>query len=158
MNNQEFKIRSKIIGTNSNEPLFHLYSIEVNKCSCSCSNTNYPYSKSKSINVRVFNIMSKQKQGILNDIKLRLDNVDQIQVFVTISNVGIKINVDANVKNLLIMEDVIKHLFGILVIVNVILINYVMFESIQITKIVNAEKNQTINQSKSVVKILMEMR
>ena len=39
MNNQEFKIRSKIVGTNSNEPLFYLYSIEVNKCSCSCNNT-----------------------------------------------------------------------------------------------------------------------
>ena len=31
MNNQECKIRSKIIDMNSNEPLFYPYSIEVNK-------------------------------------------------------------------------------------------------------------------------------
>ena len=31
MNNQECKIRSKILDMNSNEPLFYPYSIEVNK-------------------------------------------------------------------------------------------------------------------------------
>ena len=37
MNNQECKIRPKMININSNEPLFYPYSIEINKCSCSCS-------------------------------------------------------------------------------------------------------------------------
>ena len=37
------------------------------------------------------------------------------------------------------MEDEIKNLFGIVVIVN--LINYVMLESMQIIKILNAEKD-----------------
>ena len=64
-----------------------------------------------------------------------------MQVSVTINNIGIMMNADANVKNWLIMEDVIKDLFKILVIVNVNVINYVMLESIYIIKIVNAEKN-----------------
>ena len=56
-----------------------------------------------------------------------------MQLFVIIKNVGIKINVDANVKNYLIKEYVIKDLFGILVIVNV--------NVIKLMKTVNAEKN-----------------
>ena len=45
MNNQECKIRSKIIDVNSNEPLFYSSSIKVNKCSGSCNNINDPYAK-----------------------------------------------------------------------------------------------------------------
>ena len=39
------------------------------------------------------------KQDTENDIKRVSVNVDQMQVFVIINNVGIMINVDANVKN-----------------------------------------------------------
>ena len=39
------------------------------------------------------------KQDIYIGMKLVNVNVDQTQVFVTINNVGVKINVDANVKN-----------------------------------------------------------
>ena len=39
------------------------------------------------------------KQDIQDNIKLVNVNVDQMQVFVIISNVGIKINADVNVKN-----------------------------------------------------------
>ena len=49
-----------------------------------------------------------------------------MQIFAITNNVGIMINTDMNAKNLLIMEDVIKDLFGILVTVNVT--NYVMLE------------------------------
>ena len=45
MNNQECKIRPRIININSNEPSFYRYSIEVNKCSSSCNNINDPYAK-----------------------------------------------------------------------------------------------------------------
>ena len=38
MNNQECKIRTKIIDTNSNEPSFYPFSISVRKCSGSCNN------------------------------------------------------------------------------------------------------------------------
>ena len=48
-----------------------------------------------------------------------------MQVFVIINNVRIKTNVSVNVKNWLTKEDVIKDLFGILVIVNVNVINLV---------------------------------
>ena len=53
-----------------------------------------------------------------------------MQVFVTISNVGMMINADVNVKNRLTKEYVIKDLFGILIIVNVNVINHAMLENI----------------------------
>ena len=45
MNNQECKARPKIINVNNDEPVFYLYSIQVNKCSGSCSNINDPCAK-----------------------------------------------------------------------------------------------------------------
>ena len=63
MNNQECKIRSKIINVNTNEPMFYPYSITINKCKGSCNTINDPYAKlcipdtTKNINVEVFNIM-----------------------------------------------------------------------------------------------------
>ena len=68
-------------------------------------------------------------------------NVDQMQVSVIIKNVGIMINADVNVKSRLIMEDVIKDLFGTKVIVNVSVINHVILENIQIMQIVRIEND-----------------
>ena len=68
MNNQECKIRKKIISVNSNEPSFYPYSIKVNKCSGSCNNINDLYSKLcvpdvvQNINVKVFNLMSRTNE------------------------------------------------------------------------------------------------
>ena len=45
MNNQECKTRTKIININNNEPIFHPFSIKVNKCSGSCNNITNPYAK-----------------------------------------------------------------------------------------------------------------
>ena len=39
------------------------------------------------------------KQGIKNDMKHVNLNVDQMQLFVIINNLGIKVNADANVNN-----------------------------------------------------------
>ena len=39
------------------------------------------------------------KQNIWNGMKRVSVNVDQMQLFVIVNNVGIKINVDANVNN-----------------------------------------------------------
>ena len=47
-----------------------------------------------------------------------------------INNYGIIINADVNGKNCLIMKDMIKDLFGTLVIVNVSVINRVILENI----------------------------
>ena len=68
MNNQECKIKAKIIDINSNELLFYPYSIEVNKCSGSCNDINDPNTKLcvpnvvKNINVKIFNLMSKTNE------------------------------------------------------------------------------------------------
>ena len=65
MNNQECKIRPKIIAVNSNEPSFYPYSIEISKCSGSCNNNNDPHAKLyvpdvvKNMNVKVFNLMPR---------------------------------------------------------------------------------------------------
>ena len=65
MNNQECKIKPKIINISSNEPSFYPYSILVNKCSGSCNNINDPYAKLcfpdvvENIIVKVFNLMSR---------------------------------------------------------------------------------------------------
>ena len=45
MNNQECKIRTKIININNKKPGFYPFSIKVNKCSGSCNNINDTYAK-----------------------------------------------------------------------------------------------------------------
>ena len=55
MNNQECKIRSKIIDINSNEPTFYRYSVITNKCSDSYNNINDPYAKSLLNHEKVIN-------------------------------------------------------------------------------------------------------
>ena len=68
MNNQECKIRTKIINVNTNEPLFYSYSITINKCKDSCNTINDPHAKLcipdiiKNINVKVFNLMSRTNE------------------------------------------------------------------------------------------------
>ena len=94
------------------------------------------------------------KQSTQNNMKRVNINVDQMQVFVLINSAGMKINADVNVKNEFMREFLIKDLFGILVIVSGNVINHVMLMSIQITKILSAEKNQLINWSKNVPKML----
>ena len=65
MVNRECMSRPRIIDVNVNEPVFHPYSIRVNKCSGSCNNINDPFAKlcvpdiAKNINVKVFNLMSR---------------------------------------------------------------------------------------------------
>ena len=63
--NEECKIRPEIININSNNPIFHPFSIKINKCSGNCSNINNPYAKVcvtdviKDLNVKVFYLMSR---------------------------------------------------------------------------------------------------
>ena len=40
MNNQECKVRPKIVNVNSKEPVFFPFSIRASKCSGSCNNIN----------------------------------------------------------------------------------------------------------------------
>ena len=68
LNNQESRIRPKIININSNEPSFCPFSVKINKYSGSCNNINDPYSKmcvpdlAKNINVKVFKLMSRANE------------------------------------------------------------------------------------------------
>ena len=68
INNQECKIRTKIIDINNNELSFYPFSISANKCSSSSNNINDPYAKLcvpdvvKNINVRIFNLMSRTNE------------------------------------------------------------------------------------------------
>ena len=63
VNNQECKVRLKLINSNSNEPVFYPFSIKTSKCSGSCNNIYDPYAKiwlpdvAKNLNVslKVFN-------------------------------------------------------------------------------------------------------
>ena len=98
------------------------------------------------------------QQDTKNDMKLVSANVDQMQVFVTLSKDGMKINADVNAKNLLTKEYVINGLFGIQVIVNVNVINHAMLENIQIIKTVSVEKGQLIKYLKNLMKILMRKK
>ena len=67
-NNQECKVRPKIVNVNSNEPMFHPFSIRTNKCSGSCNNINDPYANMcvldvvKNSNIKVFNLMSRTNE------------------------------------------------------------------------------------------------
>ena len=60
MNNQECKMRPEIININTNEPVFYLYSIKINKCTSSSNTINDPYAKIwvpdniKNTNIKVF--------------------------------------------------------------------------------------------------------
>ena len=65
MNNQYCKVRPAIINSYSNKPLFHPYSILVNKFSGTCNDINNPYAKLcvpdvvKYMNIKVFNLISR---------------------------------------------------------------------------------------------------
>ena len=68
MNNQECKIRPEIINLNTNEPLFYLYSIKINKCKGSCNTIHDPYAKIcvpdniKNTSVKLFNLISRTNE------------------------------------------------------------------------------------------------
>ena len=104
--NQEFKVRQQIINVNSDEPTFYPFNIKTSKCIGSCNNINDPYAKMcvpdvvKNLNVKVFNLMSRtHEQDTQNDMMRVSVNVDQMQAFVIIINIGIMINVGLNAKN-----------------------------------------------------------
>ena len=53
----------------------------------------------KDLHVNIFNLMSRtKKQKIQNDMERVNVNVDQMQLFVMINNIGIMINANVNVK------------------------------------------------------------
>ena len=45
MNNQECKVRPKIVDVSSNNPIFYPFSIKIIRCSGNCNCINDPYAK-----------------------------------------------------------------------------------------------------------------
>ena len=43
MTNKKYKVRTRIVDVNSNEPVFCLFIIKTSRCSGSCNNINDPY-------------------------------------------------------------------------------------------------------------------
>ena len=70
MTNQECKVRPQIANVNSDDPVFHPFSIKTSKYSDSFNNINYPYAKMfvpvpdvvKNLNVKVFNLTSRTNE------------------------------------------------------------------------------------------------
>ena len=68
INNQECKVRPKIVDVGSNNPIFYSFSVKTSRCSGNCNSINYPYAKicvpdiAKNLNVKVFNLMSRSNE------------------------------------------------------------------------------------------------
>ena len=68
INNQECKVRPKIVDINGNNPIFYPFIIKINKYDGNCNNINNPYAKFcvpdviKDLNVRVFNLISRTNE------------------------------------------------------------------------------------------------
>ena len=131
---QECNVRPEIININSNEPLFYPNSVKINKCGDSCNNLSDSYARLcvpafvKNINLKVFNLMSRTNET--RYIKLHKTCKCKCRLDASVCNNKQRWNARVNVKHLLIKTVVIKDLFGILVIVNVNVINNVMLENI----------------------------
>ena len=68
INNQECKLRPKIVDVSSNNPIFYPFIVKINKCSGNCNTINDPYARIcvpdivKNLNVKVFNLMSRSNK------------------------------------------------------------------------------------------------
>ena len=137
INNQECKVRPEIININSNEPWFYPWSVNIiNKCNGTCNNINDPYAKScvpdviKNINVKGYSLISTANKTIY--IKLHETCKCKCRLDASVCNNRQRLNEDKCIwecKNWLTKGCVINNLFGILVIVNVNVINHVILEN-----------------------------
>ena len=66
--NQKCKVRPEIVDVSSNNPIFHSFSVTINRCSGNCNSINDPYAKIcvpnivKNLNVKVFKLMSRTNE------------------------------------------------------------------------------------------------
>ena len=70
INNEECKVRRKIVDVSSNNnPIFYPFSAKINRSSGNCNSINDPYAKIcvpdvvKNLNVKVFNLMSRSNES-----------------------------------------------------------------------------------------------
>ena len=69
INNQECKVRPKIVNVNSEESTLFPFSIKTSKCGGSFNNIDNPYAYNpyvpgvvKNLNVKIFNLMSRTNE------------------------------------------------------------------------------------------------
>ena len=143
MKNQECKIRPEIVNINSNNPIFYPVSVKINRCNGNCNNINDPYAKIcvsdtvKNLNVKVFNLITLTNETKSIKWHKTCKYICRLnEIICNNEQRWIKINVDVNLKNQLI-----KDLFGILVIVSVNVINFVILVNIWIIQIVSVREN-----------------
>ena len=95
-NNQECKARPEIINVNSSNPIFYPFSVKASKCSGNFNNCVPDIIKN--LNVEVFDLMSRTNET--RHIKWHETSKCECKLgAIVFDNVGIKINVNANVKN-----------------------------------------------------------
>ena len=135
INNQACKARPEIITVNSNNPIFYPFSIKTSKCSGNCNNVNPPYAKicvpdvAKDLNVKVFHLISRTnetrhtKQHETCRCMCRLDAI-------VCSNKQCWNNDKCRCESKELIDKGVCDMPGILVIVNVNLINHVILVSI----------------------------
>ena len=137
MNNQKCKVRPEIVNINSNEPVFFPFSIKTIKCSDSCNNINDPYTKMCvphlviNLNIKVFNTISWTNET--RHMKLHETYTCKCKLDPSVCNNKQRWNEEkcrCECKELIVLVYVRKDLFGILVIVNVNVINLVILVSI----------------------------
>ena len=137
MNNQECKVRPKIVNVNGDDTVFFPFNIKTSKCSGSCNKINNPLAKLcvpdvvENLNVKVFNLVS----GTNETRRIEWHETYKCKCRFEHSVCNNKqhwndINAVVNAKNWLIKVCAIKDLFGILVIVSANVINPVILVSI----------------------------
>ena len=137
MSNQECRIRPQIDNIDSKYSIFFPFSIKTSKCSGSCSDINNPDTKLrvpnvvKNLNVKVFNLMSRSKTHEARYIEWHETCKYKCRLDGSVCDNKQRWNDDKcryECKELINKAYVVRDLFGISVIVNVI--NHVMLVSI----------------------------
>ena len=68
INNQECKVRPKIVDVSSNNPIFYPFNVKINRYSGNCNSINDPYARIcvpddvKKLNIQVFNLMPRTNE------------------------------------------------------------------------------------------------
>ena len=137
MKSHKCKVRPEVVYVNSKEPTFYPYSIKTSKCSGSFNSINDPYAKLcvpdviKNLNVKVFNLMSWTNET--RHIEWHETCKCKCRLNKSVCNTKQRWNKDkcrCECKKLIDKGICDKDLFGILVIVNVNVVNLVILVNI----------------------------
>ena len=136
MNNEECKVRPQIVDIDGDDSAFFSFSIKTGKCRGSCDNINNPCAKLcvpdvvNNLNLKVSNLVTGTNE--IRRIEWHEKCKCKCRFNSNFCNNKQRWNIIAgiNAKNWLIKSNVIRNLFGILVIVSVNVINPVILVSI----------------------------